>query len=241
MFVLTRHTRIDPSGDRPRHRLAVLTLSAAALLMPIACGGSTPPSTTSASTTPAAPTLIAAQTPPARSTKHAAHKARAARRSKSVNVGRPVSTTAPDAPPTTTSAQAPANRLAAARKKHRSESVFGPVTATDSQLVLHCLSGIGVQRVSAGRRGVWSGWDPRGNTFVYVLGPYRTAAAAEEALRTAAGTAARSGPYVVHEPIVSDPTSPVDAVVNCIAGRPYKPPAAPKRGSHGGKPGAFTF
>jgi hypothetical protein len=87
--------------------------------------------------------------------------------------------------------------------------------------------------VSADIPGVWTGYEAKSGTFVYVY-LYRTEAAAIARARfLSAEEVAHAGRYLIQQPIAPYAGSPVPAVTVCLGG---KPPKQPTR-----KPGSFTF
>jgi hypothetical protein len=87
--------------------------------------------------------------------------------------------------------------------------------------------------VSAAVTGLWTGYEAKTGTFVYVY-LYRTEAAAIARGRfLAAEEVAHAGRYLIQQPIARYAGSPVPAVTVCLGG---KPPKQPPR-----KPGSFTF
>jgi hypothetical protein len=105
-------------------------------------------------------------------------------------------------------------------------------TGSESQRVLTCLRRARVSQVSADTTGLWTGFESKTGTFVYVY-LYRTAAeAATRARFLAAEEVATAGRFVVRQPITPYSGSPVYAVDTCLGGHPPKPPAGQGKGSY---------
>jgi hypothetical protein len=100
--------------------------------------------------------------------------------------------------------------------------------------VVGCLARAGLTEVSAGNRVLWSGYNGKTGTFVYVYLYRSHATAAAQAHALSDEEAAVAGPYLIRQAISPYPGSPVPPVAVCLGGKaPKQPP--------GKKPGSFTF
>jgi hypothetical protein len=107
------------------------------------------------------------------------------------------------------------------------------IPTSGSRSVLACLARSGVTHVSQGSNTLWSGYDLKTGTFVFVyLYPSAQAAVARMHF-LAPEEVAHAGSYLIQQPINRYAGSPVAAVTVCLGG---KPPKAPPK-----KPGSFTF
>ncbi len=99
--------------------------------------------------------------------------------------------------------------------------------------MIACLARSGVTHVSQGSNTLWSGYDLKTGTFVFVYRYPSTQAAVARTRFLSAEEVAHAGPYLIQQPITRYVGSPVPAVTICLGGKPPKPPAK--------KPPTFTF
>jgi hypothetical protein len=99
--------------------------------------------------------------------------------------------------------------------------------------VVACLVRSGVTHVSQGSNTLWSGYDLKTGTFVFVYLYPSVEAASARAHFLSAEEAAHAGRYLIQQPITRYNGSPVPAVTICLGGTPPKPPVK--------KPPSFTF
>ncbi|MBV9607019.1 MAG: hypothetical protein JO027_18040 [Solirubrobacterales bacterium] len=122
------------------------------------------------------------------------------------------------------------------RKKKPSRHVSPPPASPgQSGQVLSCLTSAGLGEVSADRGILWTGWDSRTGTFVYVQAYPTASVAAAQSGQLAPLETAAAGRYVVHQPIARYSASPVPVVAGCLTGHPVH------KGKPSKKPGSFTF
>ena len=107
------------------------------------------------------------------------------------------------------------------------------VPSSESRSVLACLARSGVTHISQGSNTLWSGYDLKTGTFVFVyLYPSAQAAIARTHFLSPEEVA-HAGRYLIQQPITRYVGSPVPAVTVCLGGKAPKPPAK--------KPPSFTF
>ena len=147
------------------------------------------------------------------------------------------------APKTTSTASSPSahtllverlRKAAPHRTRHTAPtSPLSAATGSQSARVLTCLRRGGTGHVSADATGLWTGFDSKTGTWVYVY-LYPTAAEAGARARfLRAEEVATARRFLIQQPIAPYRGSPVPSVTVCLGGKAPKPPAQ--------KPGAFTF
>jgi hypothetical protein len=243
---LTRSLTIVSMGlVRARTKQVVAALCVVSGFGLAACGGSARRTSTVAQASPPAATTNVAETLSTSSTKTTSGRpAGHAPRAKKVterNAAKPSAAapaTSPDPVSASTTTSVSTSSTTTSAKKHRPHPYVPAkappiVPSSQSRSVLACLARSGVTHASQGSNTVWSGYDLKTGTFVFVY-LYPTAQKAIARARfLSREEVAHAGRYLIQQPIDRYAGSPVAAVTVCLGGKPPKAPAP--------KPGSFTF